>query len=454
MIYKSLILSSLLITLSFSQELDVLKDNKILSLEKVINISLKNDPSLQKSIYIEESFKSKSKASNSYMNPKISFNLLNIPSDTFDIKQEAMTQFKIGISQVFPRGNTLELKEKKFVLKADILPYQRENEKIRLSINISNAYLESYKNQELINILEEKRVLLKELVSFLESSYSSNIGKIKQENIIKAQIDLSNIDDKLTILIQRKESSVYTLSQWFYTYTSKDELENLNFDLSSIFLSSNINNIKLIKKDVLDKSFNAKDLEKYFNELPLFKSIEKSVEENKNDVLIAQESLNAQFTLSAAYAYRPDSKNGYERSDLLSVGLTIDFPLFSSSSQVENIKVAKLNTQVLRMKKREKMHELMISFKKTKNNILRLKERNTLYKDKLLVQVKEQIESSLYSYNSDNGSFLDLIKSKILYLNLKSESLKIKIDIQKNIININYFFANNAEEIIRFKGKL
>ncbi|NQY21742.1 MAG: TolC family protein [Campylobacteraceae bacterium] len=454
MIYKSLILSSLLITSSFSLSIDVLIENKSLSLEKVINLSLKNDPSLQKSIYIEESFKSKSKAAKSYVNPKISFNLLNVPIDTFDIKQESMTQFKIGISQVFPRGNTLELKEKKFVLKADVFPYKRENEKIRLILKITNAYLESYKNQELINILEEKKVLLKELVSFLESSYSSNTGKIKQENIIKAQIDLSNIDDKLTLLFQKKESSLYTLSQWFYTYNSNNELENLNFYLKSIFLSSNINNIKLIKKDVLDKSFNAKDLEKYFDSLPLIKSIEKSVEVNKNDVLIAKESLKAQFMLSAAYAYRPDAKNGNERSNLLSAGFTIDLPLFSSRSQEENIKVAKLNTQVLRMKKREKMHELMISFKKTKNNIQRLKKRNTLYKDKLLIQVKDQIESSLYSYNSDNGSFLDLIKSKILYLNLKSESLKIKIDIQKNIININYFFANKAEEIITFKGKL
>ena len=75
-----------------------------LSFSQAVNIAKKNDPWLKGSHFKQQSLEAQSLVVNTQPDPKVSISFANLPTDTFSLSQEGMTQFKVGISQMFARG--------------------------------------------------------------------------------------------------------------------------------------------------------------------------------------------------------------------------------------------------------------------------------------------------------------------------------------------------------------
>merc|ERR1711916_73173 len=187
-----------------------------------VKLSIQNDSWLIENKYNQKSIELKSISAGSYPDPKLSVNMLNLPTDSFDINQEAMTQLKVGISQQFPRGDSLKIKQEQLKLQASKYPYQRENRKTKVIVEVSQLWFEIYKIQETINIITKNRALFEQLLDISESSYSSALGKTRQHDIIRAELELTNLDDRITILEQKKDKLSTTLSQWFYSLQNEE----------------------------------------------------------------------------------------------------------------------------------------------------------------------------------------------------------------------------------------
>ena len=248
MIYKSLLVASLIISSSFSLELDDIpkKNGEELSLQKVVKTAVINDSWLLGNKYSQEAIEESSIAAGTYSDPKITIGASNLPTDTFDLNQEAMTQLKIGVSQMFPRGNSLEIKKEQLRLQSSQYPYQREDRKGKLTVQISQLWLEAYKNQESINLIEKNRSLFEQLADIAESNYSSTLGKTRQQDIVRAQLELTKLEDRLTILKQKKDKAILSLSQWLYSFT-EDQLNSENIlENSNLVLPKTLPNLSLI----------------------------------------------------------------------------------------------------------------------------------------------------------------------------------------------------------------
>ena len=108
--YELLLIALLLSCFSNPLTADNLETrNTALSFEKAVSLAQKNDPWLTANQYSEDALQSMSIAAGSYADPLMSLGFANVPTDSFDLNQEAMTQIKVGITQVFPRGDSLAL---------------------------------------------------------------------------------------------------------------------------------------------------------------------------------------------------------------------------------------------------------------------------------------------------------------------------------------------------------
>ena len=67
----------------------------------------------------------------------VSLGVANLPTDSWDFDQEAMTQFKVGVTQRFPRGDSRELERERLALLGSEHPHQRAERRARLEVNIS-----------------------------------------------------------------------------------------------------------------------------------------------------------------------------------------------------------------------------------------------------------------------------------------------------------------------------
>ena len=77
-----------------------------LALGDPLRLAVAADPWLVGSQYREEALLSEATAAGSLPDPKLNIAAGNLPLDTFDVNQEAMTQFTVGVSQAFPRGDS------------------------------------------------------------------------------------------------------------------------------------------------------------------------------------------------------------------------------------------------------------------------------------------------------------------------------------------------------------
>lgn len=134
---------------------------------------------------------------------------------------------------------------------------------------------------------------------------------------------------------------------------------------------------------------------------------------------------------------------GNSRADLFSVGVTFDLPIFTESRQDMAVKSAVSKTEAVKTEKVLLLRQLLGAFSSGKGRLLRLHERKALYQNKLLPQINDQAEASLTAYTNDDGDFSEVVRSRIAVLNAEIEQLKIAVEEQKIILEINYLFAGS-----------
>ncbi|MDQ7048031.1 MAG: TolC family protein [Enterobacterales bacterium] len=130
-----------------------------LELDEIIQIAKTNDPWLLGNQLNQDSIKSLSVAAGTLPDPKVSLGLANIASDSFQFNQEAMTQVKLGISQMFPRGDSLAIKQQQLANLEQQFPYQRQDRKAKVTVSVSQLWLDAYKAQQSIALIESDRAL-------------------------------------------------------------------------------------------------------------------------------------------------------------------------------------------------------------------------------------------------------------------------------------------------------
>ena len=80
-----------------------------LTLEEAVALAVEADPWLAGSKHTQQALNDEATAAASLPDPRVSLMAGNFPVDSFDINQEAMTQLSVGVTQMFPRGDSLAL---------------------------------------------------------------------------------------------------------------------------------------------------------------------------------------------------------------------------------------------------------------------------------------------------------------------------------------------------------
>ena len=90
----------------------------------------------------------------------------------------------------------------------------------------------------------------------------------------------------------------------------------------------------------------------------------------------------------------------------------------------------------------------MASFETEKSELLRLDERQKLFETLLLPQMHEQADASLTAYTNDDGDFAEVVRARIAEMDAEIIALDINVERQKTILQLNYLFMTDADEII------
>ncbi|HAW93649.1 TPA: transporter [Candidatus Azambacteria bacterium] len=401
-----------------------------LKLEQAVALAVDADPWLTGSQFTQEALNDEAIAAATLPDPRVSLMAGNFPVDTFDLNQEAMTQLSVGVSQMFPRGDSLALAQHQKQQLAEQHPLLRLDRKAKVSAMVSQLWLEAFKAQESIRLIEHDRALFEQLVDAAEAGYSSALGRARQQDVIRAQLELTRLEDRLTMLRQQQQSAQKRLSEWIGAPAM--------FPLAQVLPTQSLSrqlSAPTIKRTNEDTHY------QWIRHHPALRALEQRINATQTGVDLAKQKYKPEWGLSVQYGYRDNDPLGRDRADLFSVGVTFDLPIFTGNRQDKEVSAAMNRTEAIKTEKQLLGRRLMAELENARVQLTRLDERQALYIDKLLPQMADQAAVSLTAYNNDDGDFAEAVRARIAELNARIDALAIAVERQKIIAQINYLLA-------------
>lgn len=418
-------------------------NEQVLTLSKAVYLSQKHDIWLIKSNAIERGFTAKSIASSTLPDPILSASILNLPSDGFDFNQEPMTQMKLGIAQLFPRGDTLALQKQRHIELASEQALLRAERRAKTALTVTRLWLSAFEAKASTALIEDNRALFVQLIDIASASYSSLLGKGRQQDIISAEVQLLRLDERLIQLNGRSAESLSQLGQWLV-----NEQQQTFSSLHGVELPKTLPQLSDIQANIwpiLDAD-NILLLTEVISDHPLVKATEKQIEASQSAVEISKQQYKPQWGVNASYAYRDDDPFGRSRADFFSVGLSVKIPIFSHKGQDAEVSFATRQSEAKRTEKQLLLRELAAGLSTAYANYTNLLARKTLYQNKILPQLSQQSDAVLKAYTSDDGDFAEVTQNRIAELNAKLALLEINIQLRKNVALLQYYIGHKAYE--------
>jgi outer membrane protein TolC len=432
------ILSCIVVLLSTSGitiSADALGSNERLMLDTAIATAIQSDPWLSGSLHTQQALNDEATAASTLPDPRISLMAANFPLNGFDINQEGMTQLIAGVTQMLPRGESLELARQQKLQLAQQHPLLRRDRQAKVTATVTQLWLEAFRAQESIRLLERDRSLFEQLMDAAEAAYSSALGRARQQDVIRAQLELTRLQDRLTSLSQQQETAEQQLSEWIGESTRAG-------------VGSRLPELSLTESFPVHEMRQVSTQTRYewIRNHPVLQALEQRINATQTGIELARQKYKPQWGLTAQYGYRDEDLMGSDRADLFSVGVSFDLPVFTENRQDKELSAAVNRTEAIKTEKLLLARQLMGALDTATAQLVRLGERHALYSEQLLPQMAEQAEASLSAYNNDDGDFAEAVRSRIAELNARIDALSIAVERQKTIAQINYLLTQASAD--------
>ena len=408
------------------------------SLQEAISQAQAKDPWITGSINQQESLEALGHEAGSLPDPVISLGIANLPVDGFDFSREAMTQFKVGVSQMLPRGKTRSLKQERLEMLSQMQPTARKDRKAKVAVIVAHLWLEAYRNELTIQLIEKDRDLFEHLVDVSQSNYTSTAGRARQQDIVRAQLELTRLDDRLIRLRLMRDAHIAQLGEWLDDQSIVLSMPANTKGVTEFFVAGVSTSIGASTGNNADKSTM---LAQMLSEHPLIQSVDWKIRAYETNIELAKQSYKPLWGINASYGYRDHSPLGDDRSDLMSAGVTLDVPLFTGNRQDKKLKSARSEFETVKIERALALRKLKSGYELAQAQRHRLIERKSLFDTRLLKEMAEQAEASMAAYTNDNGDFSEVVRARIAELNARIEAIDVDIDLQKNRAQLNYFSA-------------
>ena len=378
-----------------------------LTLIEAENIALNNDPLMESHKAVARAWNNDAVADNQLPDPKLRFGMYNMPLDSFDKSQEPSTQLRLGVQQSFPKGDSLELKQVQSQWRAREELALANDRRGKLKRNIREDFFNLYYQVESARIIKASRKLFSQLVDITEAHYAS--GRVNQQDVLRADLELSRLDDR-AIKIQTEEEILRArLSQWLGDVAWQP--------IGSDFPE-------------LPEFLEIEDLNKLITRHPSIAVETAKLEASKQGVFIAQQQYKPGWGLGLEYRKRfGENLDGSERTDMMAAMVTLDIPLFTEKRQDKRVVASEEKMMAVRLARDDKLRILKRLYDSNQAKLKGLDERGRKYKTDLIKSAKNNSKAALKAYQSGVTEFTNLMRAHITELDIQLSDLRVRVDL-------------------------
>ena len=298
-----------------------------LTLNKFIETAKKQNPNLLEAKNRINIYKQIPDQRSSWKDPMLTLGLANLPVDTFSFREQAMTQKQIQLTQEVPFPGKMDLRKEAANKDVSIAKWNLKELELNIIRQVKESFFELCFINSALDTTQQNKVLLKQFVTIAESKYS--VGKGIQQDVLKAQVELSKIMDELIELRQLQANETAKLN------TLMNRLPQKSIDIPHGLTQT-------------DFKFNIKSLQNLAEKnRPFLQGIQSTINKFTITKKIAEREYYPNIQVGVRYGQRQDSAI-QDHPDFVSGFIGINIPIWFATKQRK--KVAEENYRILTAK--------------------------------------------------------------------------------------------------------
>ena len=390
-----------------------------LSLQEAEALTLNNDFLAQSQLTRQRALNESAVADGQLNDPQMTLGLFNAPLDKFDLDSEPNTQFRLGVNQSFPRGDTLEFRAQQTQWSGQERYYQAQDQLAQSLRSTREHFLDVYYAVGAQIIIDQSHQYFSQLVDIAESFY--RVGRVNQQDVLRAQLELSRLHERVIIQQKNEHIARAALSRWL-DMRAYEELQQDFPQLAQISPEQSIIDHLILH--------------------PMVRASDSTIAYFQQGVAIAKEQYKPGWTLGIEYRKRfGDEFNGTERDDQMAALVKVDLPLFTDKRQDRRLSSSQYQVSAVKDVRADQLHVLRQAVLREYSTYSKLAEQSHLYTTRLLPDAQANSNASLKAYQSGVVEFTTLARARITQLDIQLEALRIKTEQAKAQARILYLMT-------------
>ncbi|MFI3154981.1 MAG: TolC family protein [Methylococcaceae bacterium] len=408
----------------FAAEAPVIE--QVLTLKAATDLAVQDNPNLAQMQARAQAMAAIPSQMGALPDPEISFNAMSLPVNTFNTRQEDMTQLGVGISQSFPFPGKLSLREQAAAFEAEAATQNITEVRWQLLSEVKTTWWLIFYLDRAIQIVDNNHALLRQFVEIARTKYE--VGEGLQQDVLLAQLELSKLLDQQLMLKASRRNAAASLNALL------DKPANEEIRLPEKVDSQ----LPTIKQENL-----------------LYRQAETSravLESNRQGINAAQSRLDLakkdylpDFNLGASYGARANAPAGDRRADLLSLNLNMNVPIFAAQKQAKAVDQRTSELMQERYALQDQWNKVRSQISQAYNDYRRAKDQVVLFETGIVPQARQTVASMLAGYQVNKVDFLNLVRSQLTLFEYETQYWKAFTEANQSLAQLNA--AVGKEEI-------
>ncbi|MDX1444228.1 MAG: TolC family protein [Gammaproteobacteria bacterium] len=388
--------------------------DEALSLAEAERIAIERDA--ERSRLLEESGAEReaAQAQSALPDPEIRLGAMNLPTDTFALDQEPMTQVVLGVRQMFPPGDTLDFREEQGEWQSQARERMAVDREARLRRQLRQLLLVRQAAEQRLDLVQRFRADVQPLLDARETRYATGSGQ--QADYLSARLKLDRLQDREWQAEEQLSASVEMLAR-----------------LLGDAARGTFQPVKLPEPAERVATFNGVEYH------PLVQAQDARIAAGESGEGIAREQFGPSWMLDFSYGRRDGvDMAGADRPDFASAMVSMSVPLFNRDAKRSAVSAAERRTRAATFGRIDLVRELEARLAEAWSRHADIERQLALHDEKLLPTAREVVATTERAYANDRATLDELVEAWLDQLDIELRRIELVTRRDQLRADINY----------------
>ena len=382
-------------------------DDSPLTLQEAVALALQQDPGIQQLRAETETVRNEAATAGQWPDPKVSFGLVNLPTNSYAVGQDSMTMQMVGVEQDFPAGDTRSLSQTRGQQLADAQTALVKDRTLQVVRDVRQAWLKLYYAEHALPLVQQSEQVFEQLLDIAKVRYANGQGA--EQDLARAELEMGALEEKELELNADIDSARAALTRLVGGEAAQRPLAG-----TLPALPTPPDQATLLQR---------------LPQHPRIVAANTRVAAADTATDIARQSYKPVWGVNVAYGRRPGADMaGMPYTNMVTAMVSVSVPLFTGNRQDRSVSAAQSASSAAQYAVDDELRELKQMLDTAWAHWEHLGHIRDLYAKTILPNSSLNTQATLSAYRNGGADFDELARAQMTDLDSHTQELKADVD--------------------------